>query len=177
MTTRAARRLGKMYLKHLESIMITTIMIMITTIMIMITTITTIRTTTSTCCYLSESLCNGGADKPLGIAQLPQRWWERCWKIRIDAGTMQGWLPPCTERNSVERIVDIGKDMEQMGWVELSWRGSGSTNIYQENEKMLKNLKLNIYVALSLVFSLESVFKLTIEKDPLSYDVKLLTLY
>ena len=34
---------------------------------------------------------------------------------------MQGWLPPCTERNSVERIVDIGKDMEQMGWVELSW--------------------------------------------------------
>ena len=73
MTTRAARRLGKMYLKHLESIMITTIMIMT-----MITTITTIRTTTntattSTCYYLSESLCNGGADKPLGIAQLPQR--------------------------------------------------------------------------------------------------------
>ena len=57
-----------MYLKHLESIMITTIMIMT-----MITTITTIRTTTSTCYYLSESLCNGGADKPLGIAQLPQR--------------------------------------------------------------------------------------------------------
>ena len=60
-----------MYLKHLENIMITTIMIMITTI-------TTIRTTTntattSTCYYLSESLCNGGADKPLGIAQLPQR--------------------------------------------------------------------------------------------------------
>ena len=48
-------------------------------------------------------------------------------------------------------------------------RRSGSTNT--------KNLKLNIYVALSLVFSLESVFKLTIEKDPLSYDVKLLTLY
>ena len=42
---------------------------------------------------------------------------------------------------------------------------------------MLKNLKLNIYVALSLVFSLESVFKLDIEKNPLSYDVKLLTLY
>ena len=45
----------------------------------------------------------------------------------------------------------------------------GSTNT--------KNLKLNIYVALSLVFSLESVFKLDIEKNPLSYDVKLLTLY
>ena len=62
-----------MYLKHLENIMITTIMIMT-----MITTITTIRTTTntattSTCYYLSESLYNGGADKPLGIAQLPQR--------------------------------------------------------------------------------------------------------
>ena len=35
-------------------------------------------------------------------------------------------------------------------------RRIGSTNI--------KNLKLNIYVALSLVFSLESVFKLDIEK-------------
>ena len=57
-----------MYLKHLESIMITTIMIMITTIRT-----TTNTATTSTCYYLSESLCNGGADKPLDIAQLPQR--------------------------------------------------------------------------------------------------------
>ena len=61
----------------------------------------------------------------------------------------------------------LGRALLRRNWI----------NKYQENVKMLKNLKLNIYVALSLVFSLESVFKLTIEKDPLSYDVKLLTLY
>ena len=73
LTTRAARRLGKMYLKHLETIF--TITIDTTIIITMISTITTMITMiiTSTCCCLSESLCNGGADKPPGIAQLPRR--------------------------------------------------------------------------------------------------------
>ena len=31
--------------------------------------------------YLSESPCNGEADKQPGSAQLPQRWWGRCWKL------------------------------------------------------------------------------------------------
>ena len=72
LTTRAARRLGKMYLKHLETIF--TITINTTIITTMISTITMITMIiTSTCCCPSESLCNGGADKPPGIAQLPRR--------------------------------------------------------------------------------------------------------
>ena len=68
LTTRAARRLGKMYLKHLEALFVIIIIIIITII-----TIDTITLINSTCCYPSESLCNGEADRRPGIAQLPQR--------------------------------------------------------------------------------------------------------
>ena len=66
LTTRAARRLGKMYLKHLEDISVSVVTITIITINL-------VTMITSTCCYPSESLCNGEADKRPGISQLPQR--------------------------------------------------------------------------------------------------------
>ena len=55
----------------------------------------------------------------------------------------------------------LGRALLRRNWI----------NKYQENVKMLKNLKLNIYVALSLVFSLESVFKFAknIEKKIILY--------
>ena len=72
LTTRAARRLGKMYLKHLEALFVI-IIIIIAIITINIINLIIIILINSTCCYPSESLCNGEVDRRPGIAQLPQR--------------------------------------------------------------------------------------------------------